>query len=43
MHILRIFYHSSLVETKTTFILDLMGASASLLGAVALAELLQHH
>jgi cation diffusion facilitator family transporter len=35
-HILRIFYRSSLVETKTTFILDLMGASASLLGAIAL-------
>jgi cation diffusion facilitator family transporter len=35
-HIFRIFYRSSLVETKTTFILDLMGASASLLGAVAL-------
>jgi cation diffusion facilitator family transporter len=35
-HILRIFYHSSLVETKTTFILDLMGATASLMGAIAL-------
>ncbi len=35
-HILRIFYHSSLVETKTTFILDLMGATASLMGAFAL-------
>jgi cation diffusion facilitator family transporter len=36
-HILRIFYHSSLVETKTTFILDLMGTCASLVGIVALA------
>lgn len=35
-HILQIFYKSSLVETKTTFILDLMGTLASLLGAVAL-------
>jgi cation diffusion facilitator family transporter len=35
-HIFRIFYKSSLVETKTTFILDLMGASASLLGMIAL-------
>src|ERR1035437_8955615 len=35
-HILRIFYHSSLVETKTTFILDLMGTCASLVGIVAL-------
>ncbi len=34
--IVRIFYRSSLVETKTTFILDLMGASASLLGAIAI-------
>jgi cation diffusion facilitator family transporter len=35
-HILKIFYNSSLVETKTTFILDLMGASAAFLGLVSL-------
>jgi cation diffusion facilitator family transporter len=35
-HIFRIFYRSSLAETKTTFILDLMGTLASLLGIVAL-------
>ena len=35
-HIFRIFYGSSLVETKSVFILDLMGASASLLGAITL-------
>ena len=35
-HIIQIFYRSSLVETKTTFILDLMGTSASLLGTMAL-------
>jgi cation diffusion facilitator family transporter len=35
-HIIRIFYRSSLVETKTTFVLDLMGTLASLLGIVAL-------
>lgn len=35
-HIVRIFYRSSLVETKTTFILDFMGSSASLIGAIAL-------
>lgn len=35
-HIIRIFYRSSLVETKTTFILDLMGSSASLVGLVSL-------
>lgn len=35
-HILRIFYRSSLIETKTTFILDLMGTSASLIGVVVL-------
>jgi len=35
-HIFRIFYSSSLVETKTTFTLDLMGTSASLFGTVAL-------
>lgn len=34
--ILRVFFRSSLVETKTTFILDLMGTLASLLGAVSL-------
>jgi cation diffusion facilitator family transporter len=32
-----IFFQSSLVETKTTLILDLMGASASLLGLIALS------
>jgi cation diffusion facilitator family transporter len=32
-----IFFRSSLVETKTTLILDLMGASASLLGLIALS------
>ncbi len=35
-HIFPIFYRSSLVETKTTFILDLMGFSASLVGMIAL-------
>ncbi len=35
-HIVRIFYRSSLVETKTTFILDLMGTLASFLGILAL-------
>lgn len=35
-HIVQIFYRSSLVETKTTFILDLMGSLASFLGSVAL-------
>lgn len=35
-HILRIFYRSSLVETKTTFILDLMGTCASFVGVIAL-------
>ena len=35
-HIVQIFYRSSLVETKTTFILDLMGTSASFLGVIAL-------
>jgi cation diffusion facilitator family transporter len=34
--VIRIFLKSSLVETKTTFTLDLMGATASLLGIVAL-------
>jgi cation diffusion facilitator family transporter len=34
--IIRIFYRSSLIETKTTFILDLMGTVASLLGTIAL-------
>lgn len=33
---IQIFYRSSLVETKTTFILDLMGTIASLLGIIAL-------
>jgi cation diffusion facilitator family transporter len=35
-HVFKIFYKSSLVETKTTFILDLMGASASFIGMIAL-------
>ncbi len=35
-HIVRIFYRSSLVETKTTFTLDLMGTLASLFGMLAL-------
>lgn len=35
-NIVRIFYKSSLIETKTTFTLDLMGTIASLLGFVAL-------
>lgn len=35
-HIIQIFYRSSLVETKTTFILDLMGTVASFLGILAL-------
>ena len=35
--ILQIFYRSSLVETKTTFILDLLGTVSSLLGIIALA------
>jgi cation diffusion facilitator family transporter len=35
-HVVRIFYRSSLIETKTTFILDLMGTVASLLGTMAL-------
>lgn len=34
--IVKIFYKSSLVETKTTFILDLMGTIASFLGMLAL-------
>lgn len=34
--IIKIFFRSSLVETKTTFTLDLMGTSASLLGMLAL-------
>lgn len=35
--IVKIFYRSSLVETKVTFILDLMGTMASILGMFALA------
>lgn len=35
-HIVEIFYRSSLVETKTTFILDLMGTIASIFGIIAL-------
>jgi len=34
--VVRIFLRSSLIETKTTFILDLMGVSASILGIVTL-------
>lgn len=34
--IVKIFYKSSLVETKTTFILDLMGTIAAFLGMIAL-------
>ncbi len=34
--IVKIFYRSSLVETKTTFTLDLMGSLASFLGFIAL-------
>jgi len=36
LSILRIFFRSSLVETKTTFTLDLMGTMASFFGLVAL-------
>ncbi len=36
MGVARIFISSSLIETKTTFILDLMGMSASILGIFAL-------
>jgi cation diffusion facilitator family transporter len=36
-HIARIFFRSSLVETKTTFTLDLMGTCSALLGTVALS------
>jgi cation diffusion facilitator family transporter len=36
-HIARIFFRSSLVETKTTFTLDLMGSSSAILGTIALA------
>jgi len=35
-HIVRIFFRSSLVETKTTFTLDLMGTSSAFLGTIAL-------
>lgn len=34
--VVNIFLHSSLIETKTTFILDLMGTLASILGMIAL-------
>lgn len=34
--VVRIFLRSSLIETKTTFVLDLMGVSASILGIVSL-------
>lgn len=36
MGIMKIFYKSSLVETKTTFTLDLMGSLASFFGLIAL-------
>ncbi len=36
LNIIKIFYSSSLVETKTTFTLDLMGSVASFLGFIAL-------
>ncbi len=36
MQVVKIFLTSSLIETKTTFILDLMGMSASILGILAL-------
>lgn len=32
----QLFFHSSLIETKATFILDLMGSAASLLGIISL-------
>lgn len=35
-HIARIFFKSSLVETKTTFTLDLMGTCSAVLGTIAL-------
>ncbi len=35
-HIARIFFRSSLVETKTTFTLDLMGTSSAVLGTISL-------
>ncbi len=35
-HIAKIFFRSSLVETKTTFTLDLMGTSSALLGTISL-------
>ena len=36
LEVIKIFLRSSLIETKTTFILDLMGMSASILGIMAL-------
>jgi cation diffusion facilitator family transporter len=36
-HVLRIFYRSSLVETKTTFILDFMGTVAAIIGIISLS------
>ena len=36
LQIVRIFFRSSLVETKTTLILDLMGTAASILGVISL-------
>jgi cation diffusion facilitator family transporter len=35
-HIMQVFFRSSLIETKTTFTLDLMGTLASLFGAISL-------
>lgn len=35
-HVVKIFLRSSLIETKTTFILDLMGTSSSILGMTTL-------
>lgn len=35
-NVIKIFYRSSLIETKTTFILDLMGSLASFLGMLSL-------
>lgn len=35
-HIFRIFFRSSLVETKTTFTLDLMGTASAILGSISL-------
>lgn len=37
LQVVRIFLNSSLIETKATFVLDLMGVTASVLGIVALS------